>query len=62
MPKYYIKAEFNGQEWGHCFGMVEADTKEEAIRLASEGDIDWEEFKVYDSELIELSDFEVIDE
>lgn len=62
MPKYRIKADFTGQEWGHCFGYVEADTKEEAVKIAEDGFIDWEEFKVYDSELTELSDFEVLDD
>ena len=62
MPRYQIKANYNGKEWGEVFGYIEADTKEEAVKLAENGEIEWDYFKALDQEVEEIENFEVLND
>ena len=58
--KFHVKADFSGLEWGHVYGFVFAENEEAAIKAAANGDVEWEAWDVYDSEVQDMSEFEVI--
>lgn len=60
MPRYFIKAYYTATEWGRCYATVEADSEEEALRMASEHEVDWDHWKVDDHETRDMGDFEIV--
>ena len=62
MRRYHVKAEFSGTEWGKVYGFVYAENKEAALKAATDGDVEWEQWKVYDSEVNHMDEYEVLGE
>ena len=62
MHKYHVKAVFCGTEWGKAYGFVFADNKEAALKAATDGDVEWEHWKVYDAEVQDMSEYEIMGE